>query len=161
MIAVREVQAGGGYKLALVFSDGSRGMVDFSDQMEKRPYAKIRDPHVFAQAFVEYGHVTWPGDVAVATEFLYARAHKLPPADTFEQAKANEFEMSLRQLRDLAGLSQSEVAPLLEMSQGSLSRFETREDRLVSNLRKYVEALGGRLELVAVLGDKRIKLNGV
>ena len=48
-----------------------------------------------------------------------------------------------------------------DFAQSELSKIERREDHLLSTLRKYVEALGGELEVVAVLGDKRIRLRGV
>ena len=70
-------------------------------------------------------------------------------------------ERDLRELRELAGSTQNEVAGELEMDQGQLSRFERQDDRLLSTLRRYVEALGGELEVTAVLGDKRITLRGV
>jgi hypothetical protein len=37
------------------------------------------------------------------------------------------------------------------MDQGDVSRLEQREDAKLSTLRRYVGALGGRLELVVVL----------
>lgn len=39
--------------------------------------------------------------------------------------------------------------------------MERREDNPLEPLRRYVEALGGELELVAVMGNKRVKLLGV
>ncbi len=41
--------------------------------------------------------------------------------------------------------------------------YETlrRENHLVSTLRRYVEALGGELEIVASFGDKRVRLQGI
>lgn len=59
--------------------------------------------------------------------------------------------------RDLA-LTQVEVSRFLEMSQPELSRLESRSDHLTSTLRRYVEALGGELEVTAVFGAQRIKL---
>jgi hypothetical protein len=49
------------------------------------------------------------------------------------------------------------------MDQSDVSRLERRNDLgdcQVSTLRRYVEALGGSLELVAAFGDKRIILVG-
>ena len=71
------------------------------------------------------------------------------------------FEMNLRKLREVTGLTQQEVAAAIAMTQSELSRTERRDDHLVSTLRKYVEALGGRLEIVAVFDDKQVKLSGV
>jgi hypothetical protein len=45
------------------------------------------------------------------------------------------------------------------MTQSELSRLERRPDHLVSTLRRYVKALGGELEVTAVLGAKRVKLH--
>ena len=47
------------------------------------------------------------------------------------------------------------------MTQSALSRMERREDNPIAALRRYVQALGGEIEVVAVLGNKRITLNGV
>ncbi|GAC1351988.1 MAG: helix-turn-helix transcriptional regulator [Polyangiales bacterium] len=69
--------------------------------------------------------------------------------------------MSLRELRDLAGKTQVELAEAAEVAQSELSRIERRDDHMVSTLRRYVEALGGELEVVAVIGNKRIALQGV
>jgi transcriptional regulator with XRE-family HTH domain len=69
--------------------------------------------------------------------------------------------MDLQELRQATGKTQVEVAALAEMTQSELSRLERRDDHRLSTLRKYVEALGGELEVTAVLGDKRIKLHGV
>lgn len=70
-------------------------------------------------------------------------------------------EMNLASLRELAGKSQGDVAAVVEMSQGELSRVERRSDHLVSTLRKIVEGLGGELEITAKLGNKSVRLIGV
>jgi transcriptional regulator with XRE-family HTH domain len=63
-------------------------------------------------------------------------------------------------MRELLGKTQQEVAELLEKTQGQISTTERRSDHLVSTLRRYVEALGGELEIVANFGDKRVRLHG-
>ena len=68
-------------------------------------------------------------------------------------------EMDVRAMRELLGKTQQEVAELLEKTQGQISTTERRGDHLVSTLRRYVEALGGELEIVANFGDKRIRLH--
>ena len=70
-------------------------------------------------------------------------------------------EMTLVTLRKESGLTQVEAAERTKMTQGELSRFERREDRLLSSLRKYVKALGGELQIWAVFEDKTIRLRGV
>lgn len=70
-------------------------------------------------------------------------------------------EMNLRVLRETLGMTQFDVAKVADMTQGELSRAERREDHLVSSLRRIIHALGGEIEVTAVFGDKRIKLDGV
>lgn len=69
--------------------------------------------------------------------------------------------MNLRALRESAGKTQEELAALADLSQAELSRFEKRDDHLLSTLRRYVVALGGALEVNAVFGDRKVKLEGV
>lgn len=49
-----------------------------------------------------------------------------------------------------------------DMTQPETSRAERREYHLISTLKRYVEGLGGELEVFAVFDDdKRVKLKGV
>ena len=76
-----------------------------------------------------------------------------------DQEVENELlEMDLRALREAVGLTQGELAQRIEITQSQLSKLERREDHRISTLRRYVEALGGSLEICAVLNGKRIKL---
>ena len=45
--------------------------------------------------------------------------------------------------------------------QSEVSKAERRDDHLLSTLRRYIEALGGELEVVARFGDKSVRLKGV
>lgn len=70
-------------------------------------------------------------------------------------------EMNLRAMREMLGKTQVELAEEAEMQQSEISKTERRTDHLLSTLRRYVEALGGELEVIANFGDKRIRLKGV
>jgi predicted transcriptional regulator len=67
-------------------------------------------------------------------------------------------ERSLKSLRQELALTQAQVSAAASMTQSELSRLEAREDHLTSTLRRYVEALGGKLEVTAVFGKRRVKL---
>jgi hypothetical protein len=55
-----------------------------------------------------------------------------------------------------------EIAVKLGIGQDSVSRLEQRSDLLISTLRGYVEALGGRLSLVAEFPDQHpVILSGI
>lgn len=71
---------------------------------------------------------------------------------------ANKEELTLKAIRQELELTQSQVGRSAEMTQSELSRLEARSDHLTSTLRRYVEALGGKLEITAVFGERRIKL---
>jgi DNA-binding transcriptional regulator YiaG len=58
-------------------------------------------------------------------------------------------EKSLRELRQAHKLTQKHMADVLGIGQDSVSRLEQRTDLLISTLRGYVEAMGGRLSIVA------------
>jgi transcriptional regulator with XRE-family HTH domain len=63
-------------------------------------------------------------------------------------------EIRLYQLRHSETVCQAELAGRLDVTQGAISKLEHSEDVRVSTLRQYLEALGARLELVAVFDDE-------
>lgn len=56
---------------------------------------------------------------------------------------------TLKDLRLAVEQTQQDLAATLGVGQDAISRLEKRSDMLLSTLRRYVEAMGGRLELVA------------
>jgi DNA-binding XRE family transcriptional regulator len=71
-------------------------------------------------------------------------------------------ERSLQELRQAHKLTQKRMAEVLGIGQDSVSRLEQRSDLLISTLRNYVEALGGKLSLVAEFPDKEpVILTGI
>jgi DNA-binding XRE family transcriptional regulator len=77
------------------------------------------------------------------------------------EVKAELLRMSLKELREEASQTQAGLAAAADMSQPQISQIEKQDNHRLSTLRKYVEGLGGELEVVAVLGNKRITLIGV
>ncbi len=69
--------------------------------------------------------------------------------------------MNLQELRKLAGKTQTQLASATKMNQPELSRIERRDDHLLSTLRRYIEALGGELEVIARFDGKTVRLRGV
>jgi transcriptional regulator with XRE-family HTH domain len=59
-------------------------------------------------------------------------------------------EMNLQELRQhVAGVTQSDLAELMKVTQGAISQLEKRHDVLLSKLAEYIHALGGELALIA------------
>jgi len=71
--------------------------------------------------------------------------------------------LTLKTVREAVGKTQVTVAEDSQINQGDVSRLESRsdfDDCQVATLRRYLDALGGKLDLVAVFGDKRITIVG-
>jgi DNA-binding XRE family transcriptional regulator len=66
--------------------------------------------------------------------------------------------LALFELRQIRGKSQEEIAEELDVQQPAVAKMERREDIYVSNLRRYVEALGGRLEITAHFPDAAVPI---
>ena len=67
-------------------------------------------------------------------------------------------EMALAELRQAHDLSQQELARELKVKQPAVAKLEKRTDMYVSNLRRYIEALGGSLEITATFPEGRVSI---
>ena len=85
------------------------------------------------------------------TKWSPAPAH---PSVSRELRRETLEEIRLYELRHGEAISQAELAGRLDVTQGAISKLEHSEDVRVSTLRQYLEALGARLELVAVFDDE-------
>ena len=71
------------YTYNIVFDDGTRGDVDFSEYLGKGPvFEPFADVRFFMNAHIEGGTVSWPNGADVAPETLYEKLKK--------QGEANE-----------------------------------------------------------------------
>lgn len=69
---------------------------------------------------------------------------------------------TLRDLRKARDLTQVEVAAVMGITQDNVSRLEKRSDVLLSTLRGYVEAMGGKLDLRVQFPDREpVVLDGL
>ena len=62
------------FRLNVTFIDGVSGIVDMTELVHSPDagvFAALADPNVFSQAFVEYGVVTWPGELDLAPDAMY------------------------------------------------------------------------------------------
>jgi transcriptional regulator with XRE-family HTH domain len=84
-----------------------------------------------------------------------------------EQRRARELamgdlaEMELAELREALQVSQEELAKKLKVTQAAISRLERRPNVLLESIATYVAALGGRIEVHAVLPNRTVKLTHV
>ena len=57
--------------------------------------------------------------------------------------------MPLHELRQARAMTQKALGEVLKVNQPAVAKLERRADMYVSNLRSYIEAMGGRLNIVA------------
>lgn len=75
-----------------------------------------------------------------------------------ERIVALKAEMPLAELRQARERSQEELARALKVNQPAVAKLERRADMYVSNLRRYIEALGGSLEVTAKFPDGNVTI---
>jgi transcriptional regulator with XRE-family HTH domain len=72
-------------------------------------------------------------------------------ADIRQRAKEKLAGLRLQLLREARHLTQREAAQAMGVSQAALSKLERRTNVTIGVLQRYVEAIGGRLEVSVVL----------
>lgn len=97
----------------------------------------------------------------MARSFSELRAKMSPNAQQKSQKIAAEMlaQMPLTELRHARQLSQEQLAEVLNVKQGSISKLERRTDMYISTLRNFIRAMGGDLEIVAHFPDGDVKIN--
>lgn len=79
--------------------------------------------------------------------------------EAYDEALDEVVAYSLRELRSMRRLTQSELARLLEVDQSRVSRIENGGRPLqLDTLQAFIERLGGRLEISAVFDDERFPI---
>jgi predicted XRE-type DNA-binding protein len=67
--------------------------------------------------------------------------------------------VSLEQLREGLGLSQEELANVMEVQQPAISKLVRRSDMKVSTLRDLIAAMGGELHITATFPDRSVEIS--
>jgi transcriptional regulator with XRE-family HTH domain len=70
-------------------------------------------------------------------------------------------EMTLDELRSSRQITQAQLSQALGITQAAISKLEFRHDSYLSSVRKYIEAIGGRMEIHAVFPGGAVKLRGL
>ena len=68
-------------------------------------------------------------------------------------------DMPLHELRRARALTQQDLAETLKVNQPAVAKLEQRADMYVSSLRSYVEAVGGRLKIIAEFPEGEVTIN--
>ncbi|MBR6185636.1 MAG: DUF2442 domain-containing protein [Clostridia bacterium] len=57
--------------LLVAFSNGENRLFDLKPLLSRKCYAKLNNKAFLSQAFIQYGCVTWPGDIDIDPDWLY------------------------------------------------------------------------------------------
>lgn len=97
----------------------------------------------------------------MANKFSALRSRMKPADRARAAARTAELmqQMPLQELRQARHLSQETLADALDTTQSSISKLERRVDVYVSTLRRYIQSMGGELEIVARFPDGSVRIN--
>jgi transcriptional regulator with XRE-family HTH domain len=92
--------------------------------------------------------------------FSELRAKMSPVAQKRSKANAEKIlaGMELAELREALQVRQAEMSERMKITQAAVSRLERRSNLQIDSLAGYIRALGGELELRAILPDQIITL---
>jgi len=116
----------------------------------------------------ETGTEHTPDDYSTATSRVHQARERLladPAAAAAHEALTAEIktrldakQATLAEVRRAIGLTQIQMAEMLGMSQGDVSKLERRENLHLTTLCRFIEATGGRLRISATYGETEIAL---
>ena len=97
----------------------------------------------------------------MAKKFRDLRQTMSPEAQarSHEKAMAMMAELPLAELRQARHFSQEQLASILEVKQPAVAKMEKKVDMYISTLRRFVEAMGGELEISAHFPEGDVRIN--
>ena len=97
----------------------------------------------------------------MARKFSELRKKMSPEAKALSEKLFKEAlaEMPLNELRNARGLSQKMLAEALCIQQPAIAKLEKRTDMYISTLRSHIEAMGGKLEVIARFPDGDVRIS--
>lgn len=80
-------------------------------------------------------------------------------ANAEAKASALREDMTLFELRQARQLTQETLGETLHVGQTAIAKMEKRTDMYVGSLRRFIEAMGGELDIVARFPDGAVKIS--
>ena len=92
------------------------------------------------------------------TRFATRRAAMTAEAQARAQVKSQVPEGDMA-LADLRRLTRGALAATLNINQASVAKMEKRTDMYVGTLRRFIQAMGGELDIIARFPDRSIRID--
>ena len=160
---MKELRSFGGYLRALFCFDPERNAIVLVGGDKRDDWSRlVQAQHPTRRRPIRRAHPT-AGTGLMARHLDEIRKRR--PLDDEARARvdatkrAMSLQVALAELREGRGMSQAGVAEELGTSRPNVSRIESEVDVRLSTLERFVEALGGRLEIHAVFDDEAVKLS--
>ena len=80
-------------------------------------------------------------------------------ANAARKAELADERVSLERLRETLGISQEDLATLMDVQQPAISKLVRRADMKVSTLRDLIAAMGGELRITATFADRSVEID--
>lgn len=96
----------------------------------------------------------------MAHKFSELVAKMSPEARARSEARAKQMlkEMPLDELRAARAITQENLAEVLGVTQATVSKIERRADMYVSTLGRFIQAMGGKLDVRAIFPEGEVKI---
>jgi len=96
----------------------------------------------------------------MAKKFKDLRSKMSPESQVRMQEKTALMlkEMPLSELRQARKFSQEQLANILDVKQPAVAKIEKRTDMYITTLRRFIEAMGGNLEIKAHFPEGDVKI---
>lgn len=96
----------------------------------------------------------------MARKFSELVAKMSPESRARSESRAAQMlkEMPLDELRAARAITQENLAEVLGVTQATVSKIERRADMYVSTLGRFIQAMGGKLDIRAIFPEGEVKI---
>lgn len=75
-VSVSSAEAVSNTQVGVVFANGEKALIDFSDLIGKGPWKRLANPVFFNRAHAAFDTIVWTDDVDIAPAEVWERAHR-------------------------------------------------------------------------------------